>query len=92
MSSKPAGYVVVYDNDDLTCPMGWDPACEGALCVMNFSDGMAVFDDRSAAKQAIRVSVAFAKLQQALGKPANDDFLLNVAKQIRIVPLRSKPG
>jgi hypothetical protein len=91
--SKPAeGYIVLFDNDELAVPMGWDADYAGALCCTGARGSVAVFADRQEARKAIRVSTAYAKLCKAAGKPANDDFLLNVAKQIHIVPLRSKPG
>lgn len=92
MSVKSEGYIVLFDNGELVCPMGWDADYDGAICSTGAHGSVAVFTDRKAARQAIRVSMAFAKLCKAAGKPANEDFLTNVAQQIHIVPLRSKPG
>lgn len=92
MSGKSEGYIVLFDNGELVFPMGWDADYAGAICCTGAHDSVAVFADRKAARQAIRVSVAFAKLRKAAGQPANEDFLTNVAQQIHIVPLRNKPG
>jgi hypothetical protein len=81
-------FIVVYDDQDcLCCPMGWNPECEGAIEV----DGgpVAMFDDRKAAQKAVAISVRFAELLKAQGKPANDDFLSG-KKHIKIRPLAAR--
>lgn len=68
-------YIVVFDDEQGACwPMCWDVDCEGALCGLN-GGGVALFDDKAAARKAIRISAAYAKLCKAQGKPANEDFL-----------------
>jgi hypothetical protein len=74
--------IVVFDNQDLCVPLGWDDECEGAL---EYSDPVVVFPNRKAARRAISVSKKYAALCKAQGKPANSDFLPECADCIKIV-------
>ena len=68
--SKPC--IVVFDDEQGFCsPYGEDPDCEGALAGER---PIGVFPDRKAARTAIRISPAFAKLQKLQGQPENTDF------------------
>lgn len=81
-------FIVVYDDEDSLCiPMSFDPDCCGAL-TSNYRDiPVAAFKTHKEAKTAIRISVAFTKLQLAQGLPANDDFLSGL-KNIKVVPCK----
>lgn len=80
---KPTGYIVVYDDDGgLCCPMGADEACAGAVCV---SKVVKIFPDRKSARKAIRISRAYAILNQEQGRPANTDFTDGI-KCIKVLP------
>ena len=69
-------FIVVFDDQSSLClPMGVDTDCEGAICISGGSNAIALFDLRESAKRAIKISRLFAQLQQAQGKPANEDFL-----------------
>lgn len=77
-------YIVVFDDQNgLLIPMQFDPDCKGALTGF-FRGDLALFDSRADAQKAIRISVAFAKLLNAQGRQANDDFLEGI-KNVRIV-------
>jgi hypothetical protein len=79
-------FIVVYNDDDCLClPMQWDSDCKGALCVCGTGD-IVVFSDRKAARRAIDISSKFAALCKAQGKPANEDFLGDCRKHVRIMP------
>lgn len=67
-------FIVVYDDEgSLEVVYGADPDCEGAICPV---DGPAIaFNTRKAARAAIDISVAFAKLQKAQGKEHVSDFI-----------------
>lgn len=85
--------IVVFDDSDkggMIVPFAWDPDCAGAICCFGRGEPVAMFDDRPAARKAIRVSVAFAKLQIAQGKPANTDFTTDL-KKVHVVPLAKGP-
>lgn len=84
-------FIVVFDDEQGACwPMGWDRDCVGALC--GFSGAVALLESRLAARQAIRISTAFAKLCKAQGKPANDDFLdcIRHVKIVQLVPAQER--
>lgn len=88
MKRKPAGFIVVYDDDCGLCvPMGWDADCDGAICSTH--ESIALFATRSEAQTAIRISTAFASLQQLQRLPCNYDFIESL-KKIKIVPLTAK--
>lgn len=81
-------FIVVFDDEQGLCvPMGWDTDCDGAVCACH--DSVALFPDRTAARKAIRVSTAFAKLCVEQGVPANDDFTTG-RKNLRILPLQAR--
>lgn len=83
MSTK---YIVVFEDGMGICvPMALDKDCAGALVGMTGSDPIALFDSRSDARKAIRISTAYAKLCAAQGLPANEDFL-TCPKSVRVVP------
>ena len=83
-----SSYIVVFDDEQDACwPMCWDDSCAGALCVLT-AGPIALFDSRAAARRAIRISTAYAKLCQAQGKPANEDFL----DCIKFVKVRATGG
>lgn len=87
--SKTSGYIVLFDDrQGLSIPMGEDPECPGAIQCMSAS--VTIFKDRAAARKAIRISAAKARLDKEQGKPANDDFL-EARKHLRIVPLKPLP-
>ena len=68
-------WIVFWDDGLGACwPMGRDEDCEGALCA-TLSGKVMMFRSRAAARKAIKVSKAYAKLRQAQGLPANYDFL-----------------
>ena len=66
-------YMVVFDDEmGLCCPMSHDTECEGAL---EANDGpVALFGSRKAARHAINVSKANAKLRRLQGLSVNEDF------------------
>lgn len=73
MTASTTHFIVVFDDEQgLCCPMGWDPACDGALSAT--ASNVAIFESRGDARSAIRVSKAFAHLCEAQGKPVNTDF------------------
>lgn len=80
-------FIVVCDDNDCLClPQVWDNECEGAICTDN-GDGkntVALFDTRKAARTAIDISTKAAALCKAQGKPANEDYLGEWRKNIRI--------
>ena len=78
--------VVWADDMGLCIPMGWDDDCEGAIC--GFQKDVALFSDRREARRAIDISTKFAALCKAQGKPANEDFLGECRRNVRVVPLR----
>lgn len=79
-------FIVVWDDEMGLCvPMGSDADCEGAICGMT-DRGVAMFASRADARHAIRISTAWAKLQQAIGQPYNADFIEG-RRHLRIVPL-----
>lgn len=84
-------FIVVFDDEQAACwPMSWDADCAGALC--GFSGcGVALFTSRQAARKAIRISTAYAKLRKAQGKPANDDFLEGIAC-VKIIQCEEPPN
>lgn len=83
-------FIVIYDDQMGMCfPYGWDDACEGAIATS--SEGVALFETRKQARDAINISTCFASLEKSQGKPFNDDFL-DSRKLIRIVPATTKGG
>jgi hypothetical protein len=83
-------YIVVFDDEGGLCtPFGPDPDCEGALQYSN--DGVALFPSHAAAKTAIKISVKYAELLMAQGKPANTDFVGDAKKFIKIRPCQAMP-
>jgi hypothetical protein len=86
-----ASCIVVFDDEQgNSFPYGFDDACEGAIC---YSNGpVAFFADRAEAKKAIKISVKFAELRTAQGKTANEDFLGDWRKIIKIRLVAGKPN
>lgn len=81
--TKPTKFIVVFDDGDAVhLPFGWDDGCAGAMCC--YTDSVALFDSRKAARAAIRISTAWARLQEAQGKPVNTDFTTDI-KCVKIV-------
>ena len=86
-------FIVIYDDDDCLCiPQSWDSACVGAICSGNRGDTVAMFESRAAARRAIDISAKFAALCKSQGKPANEDFIGECRKNIRVVPLIPNKG
>jgi hypothetical protein len=80
--TKPC--MVLYDNEQVACvPMGWDTDCDGALCC---AGRPVVFPNRAAARRAIRISIAHARLRMAQGRPWNEDFIALI-QYVKIVPV-----
>ena len=81
-------FLVVWDDQQGLCvPMVWDADCEGAICGgVGAKDRVALFTSRAAARKAIDISAKWAALNKAQGKPANDDFLGECRKNLRVVP------
>lgn len=78
-------FIVVFDDEQQLCiPMGWDADCRGALCV-HTGGPVALFESKAAARLAIRISTAYAKLCQVQGKPVNEDFLSGI-KCVKVIP------
>ena len=78
--------IVVWDDEMGMCvPMGWDADCAGAICACNRH--VAVFASRAEARRAIDISSKFAALCRAQGRPANDDFMGDARKNLRVVML-----
>jgi len=79
--------IVVYDDKDCLCfPQVWDKDCEGAICTGN-ADGkdiVALFETRKAARTAIDISAKAAALAKAQGKPANEEYLGDYRKNLRL--------
>lgn len=86
-------FLVIYDDKDGLCiPARWDPDCEGALDFF-VPDGsaVAVFEDRPAARRAMKVSRLHNLLLKAQGRIANDDWIdPESRKNVRIVPLEGR--
>ncbi len=82
-------YIVVYEdeNSGMCWPMGWDDECQGAISAMT-NGTVAIFDGKASARQAIRVSTAYAKLRQVQCLPFNDDFLSGI-KNVKLVECKS---
>jgi hypothetical protein len=80
-------FIVVWDDEQGLCvPMVWDSECEGAICGgIGAKDRVALFTDRKAARKAIDISAKWAALNKAQGKVANDDFLGDCRKCLRVV-------
>lgn len=89
---KADGYIVVYDDGQgVEFAYGWDSDCDGALA---YSRPVVVFPDRKAARRAIRISAAHAKLLIEQGIIASDDsdFIPPYQANIRIVPVLCVAG
>lgn len=88
MAKENAKYMVMFVDEDnaITVPYGLDPNCEGALQSYDADNPPVLFESRSAASQAIKISVALAKLQIAQGAHYNDDFVIGIGN-VRIVPV-----
>ena len=79
-------FIIVWDDEQgLVVPMGFNRDCAGAVCAIGNKDKVALFTDRQAARRAIDISAKFAALCKAQGKPANDDFLGECRKNLRVV-------
>ena len=80
--------IVVYDDKDCLClPQVWDKDCEGAICTAGSTDGKdidALFETRKAARTAIDISAKAAALAKAQGKPANEEYLGDYRKNLRV--------
>ena len=88
-ASEARRWIVCWDDEMGTCwPMGRDVDCEGALCALHTGKMIAMFSSRAAARKAIKVSTAYAKLRKTQGLPPNDDFLEGIAN-VRIVECES---
>ncbi len=86
--SEARRWIVCWDDEMGACwPMGSDTDCEGALCALH-TGKIAMYASRAAARKAIKVSTAYAKLRKAHGLPPNDDFLEGIAN-VRIVECES---
>ena len=82
-------YIVVFDDEQgAFWPMGWDTSCDGALSTMTDMT-VALFADKAAARKAIRISAAYAKLRHAQGLPENTDFT-DGAKCLKLVKILPK--
>lgn len=85
----PVQFIVVWDDQSGICfPMGWDDDCEGAICAAG--SAVAAFASRKEAMSAIRISSRFAELRKSQGRPANNDFLGDARRNLRVFPLRPK--
>lgn len=83
-ASEARRWIVCWDDGMGACwPMGRDEDCDGALCALH-TGKIVMFSSRAAARKAIKVSTAYAKLRKAQGLQANDDFLEGIAN-VRIV-------
>lgn len=80
-----SGFIVAWVDENGVAPFGWNEDCAGAIeC---WCEGpIALFPDRAAARQAIAISTAFARLKKAQRLPANTDFLEGKAN-LQIIPL-----
>jgi hypothetical protein len=87
MKKKPVGYIVVWNDDDngISAHMGWDPECNGAIEYSG--EAVAMFPTRADARKSIRISAANARLLREQGKVANDDFLGDGLKKLKVMPL-----
>jgi hypothetical protein len=81
-----SGFIVLWSDENLIIPYGWNADCDGAIESWDGSGPVAVFPDRKAAQKAIRISAALAKLNEAQGKPGNTDFTKD-REHVRVVPL-----
>lgn len=89
MSAPRCGYIVVWDdNACIVSPMGWNDDCEGAI--ESSCPSVAFFATRAEARKAIRISTAFARLNEARQGTANSDFLPPCLKNVKIRPLEAK--
>jgi hypothetical protein len=86
-------FLVVWDDDQgIVMPMVWDSDCEGAICGgIGPKDRVALFTSRKSARTAIGISTRYALLCKAQGKPANDDFLGECRKNLRVVECQPNP-
>lgn len=90
MNAKSAGFIAIYDDGDcIISPMGWNEDCDGAI--ESACPSVALFATRSDARKAIRISTAFARLNEAQQGTANTDFLPPCLKNVKIRPLEARP-
>ena len=83
-------FIVIFDDQMGMCfPYGWDDACEGAIATS--SEGVALFETRKLARDAINISTCFARLAKSQGKVFNEEFI-DSRTLIRIVPATTKGG
>lgn len=83
--TRQSFYIVVYDDEGGLCiPMGQSSDCEGAIAAS--STCVALFGDKRQARRAIRISTQYARLCREQGKPANDDFLGDGLKRVKVIP------
>ena len=86
--TKADGFIVLWDdNMGITCLMGWDEDCAGAICASD--DSVAIFSDRKAARKAIDISTRYAQLCIAQGNIGNDDFIGSCRKCLLVVPCKA---
>lgn len=85
---KNMKYMVMFVDDDnsIYVPCGLDPDCDGALQTDSVDNPPVMFESRSEASKAIKISVALARLKMAQGEPHNEDFVEAVGN-VRIVPV-----
>lgn len=80
--------IVIWDDEmGVSSVMSFDDDCEGALCWKS-GGKVALFANREQARKAIKISKAFAALNEAQGKVTNSDFLLPASKCLKIVPVK----
>jgi len=77
-------YMVVFQQteDDSVFPMAAESDCKGALCCAD-QDPL-LFDSRKAARKAIEISKAFARLEKAQGLPYSQDFVEDI-KNVKVI-------
>lgn len=87
-----SGYIVMWSDFDggFVQPYMWDEECPDVLTLAGEDDDVAFFESKEDARKAINVSVAFAKFQRARGKPANDDFVGDNLKKIKLWRVKKK--
>lgn len=80
-------WIVVYDDGDcIHLPYGEDPQCEGALIGYDEEIPIKLFEKKSEARKAIRISRKFAELCKLQGNPVNEDFLDGM-KHVRVTEI-----
>jgi len=87
MSDKT--FIVVYDDEQSLCiPYAWDEDCKGALVAICGKQNAACFNSRKAARKAINISTAFARLKKTQGESVCDDFI-SEKHNVRVIECRS---